>query len=125
MVEIEYMPYRKIIVHEVRKLELSEFLLWVASQVEAQKQGATPNVNWVDGVAFLTGEFMATPELVSENLEGRIHYAVVFYTETPYQAERRVTLNGRDLVVRFSRGDNNANFVKLAAFLKSFQPNAK
>jgi hypothetical protein len=122
MVEIEYLPYSKIIVHEVRKLEVQDFLQWVASQVEAQKQGGTPTVNWVDGIAFLTGEFMATPELVSENLKGRIHYAVVFFTETSYQAEKRVTVNGRDSAVRFSKGDNNANFVALAKFLTGFKP---
>ena len=121
MVEIEYLPYQKIIVHEVRKLEVQEFLNWVASQVEAQKQGGTPSVNWVDGVAFLTGEFMATPELVSENLKGRIHYAVVFFTETSYTPEKRVTVNGRDSTVRFTKGETNPNFVELAKFLKTLK----
>jgi hypothetical protein len=121
VVEIEYLPYKKIILHEIRKLEVQEFLSWVASQVEAQKTGGTPSVNWVDGIAFLTGEFMATPELVSEQLQGRIHYAVVFYTETSYQQERRITLNGRDLVVRFSKADTNPNFAELARFLKGLK----
>ena len=121
MVEIEYLPYQKIIVHEIRKLEVQDFLQWVASQVEAQKQGATPTVHWVDGVAFLTGEFMANPELVSENLKGRIHYAVVFFTETSYQPEKRVTVNGRDSIVRFSKGETNPNFVELARFLKNWK----
>ncbi len=119
MVEVEYKPYEKIIVHELRKLEVQDFFLWVASQVEAQKQGATPTVHWVDGIAFVTGEFMVTPEMVTENLKGRIHYAVVFFTEIPYQPERRVTVNGRDSVVRFARGDTNPNFVALVKFLKS------
>lgn len=122
MVEIEYLPYQKIIVHEVRKLEVNEFLQWVASQVEAQKQGGTPSVNWVDGVAFLTGEFMATPQLVEENLKGRIHYAVVFYTETSYQPEKRIMVGGRDAIVRLNKGDSNPNFVELARFLKGFRP---
>ena len=121
MVEIEYLPYQKIIVHEVRRLEVNEFLQFVASQVEAQKQGGTPAVNWVDGVAFLTGEFMSTSEIVSENLKGRIHYAVVFFTETSYQPEKRVTINGRETIVRMNRGDSNANFTELAKFLKNYK----
>jgi len=121
MVEIEYLPYQKIIIHEIRKLEVQEFLTWVASQVEAQKQGGTPSVNWVDGIAFLTGEFMSTPELVSENLKGRIHYAVVFFTETSYQTEKRVMVNGRDSVVRFTNAETNPNFLALAKFLKSLK----
>jgi len=122
MVEIEYLPYQKIIVHEVRKLEVNEFLQWVASQVEAQKQGGTPTVNWVDGVAFLAGEFVASPELVSENLKGRIHYAVVLFTETSYSPEKRVTVGGREAIVRLNRGDSNPNFIELAKFLKNFRP---
>ncbi len=121
MVEIEYLPYQKIIIHEIRKLDVQDFLVWVATQVEAQKQGATPSINWVDGIAFLTGEFMSTPELVSENLKGRIHYAVVFFTETSYQPEKRVSVNGRDSVVRFNKGDTNPNFVELAKFLKNLK----
>lgn len=119
MVDVEYKPYDKIIIHELRKLEVQDFLQWVASQAEAQKQGATPVVHWVDGIAFLTGEFLASPEIVSENLKGRIHYAVVFFTETPFQPERRVTINGRDSVVRFAKGESNPNFAALARFLKS------
>jgi hypothetical protein len=46
----------------------------------------------------------------------------VFFTETSYQAEKRVTVNGRDSAVRFSKGDNNANFVALAKFLTGFKP---
>jgi len=121
LVEIEYLPYQKIIVHEVRRLSEIEFLQLVAGQAEAQKQGLLPAVNWVDGVAFLTGEFMMTSELVNENLNGRIHYAVVFFTETNYAPEKRVTLNGRDMTVKFGRGDVNPNFVELAKFLKKFK----
>ncbi len=121
MVEIEYLPYQKIIVHEIRKFEVQDFLVWVATQAEATKQGAIPSVNWVDGVAFLTGEFMTTPEIVSENLQGRVHFAVVFFTETPFTPERRVNIGGHDVSVRFTRGDFNPNFVELAKFLKDMK----
>lgn len=121
MVEIEYLPYQKIIIHEVRRFEVADFLQWVATQAEAQKQGATPSVNWVDGIAFLTGEFMSTPELVSENLKGRVHFAVVFFTETSFAPEKRVTINGRDTIVKFTRGDSNPNFVALSKFLKEMK----
>lgn len=122
MVDIEYLPYHKIIIHEIRKMEVNDFLVWVASQVEAQKQGGTPAVNWVDGIAFLNGEFMATPELVEENLKGRIHYAICLFTETSYQPEKRITISGRETTVRFNKGESNGNFVALAKFLKNFKP---
>ena len=34
MVEVEYMPYQKLIVHEIRKLEVQDFLQMVVSQVK-------------------------------------------------------------------------------------------
>ncbi len=101
-------------------MSVPEFFQMVASQVEAQKQGGVPTVNWVDGIAFLAGEFLATPEIVEENLKGRIHYAVVFFTETSYQPEKRASLNGRDIAVRLMRAEINPNFVELAKFLKNF-----
>ncbi len=121
MVEIEYLPYRKIIVHEIRKLEAPAFFQFITAQVEAQKQGGTALVNWFDGIAFLVGEFIPSPESVAENLKGRLHYAWVFYTETSYQAEMRVTLNGRDYSVRLNNAGDNPNFVELVRFLKSFK----
>lgn len=122
MVEIEYLPYQKIIVHEIRRMELSEFLLLVASQAEAQKQGAMPAVDWVDGIAFVKGEFLPTPETVEENLKGRLHYAIVFFTETSYDQHKKVSVSGREILVRFNKADSNLNFVELVKFLKNFKP---
>lgn len=122
MVEIQYMPYEKVIVHEIRKLEVPEFLEWVASQVEAQKQGGTPMVDWIDGIAFVKGEFMASPELVGEQLKGRLHFAVVFFTETSYQEQKKVTVGGREMSVRFNKkSGENPIFVELVKFLKNFE----
>ena len=122
MVEIEYLPYQKIIVHEVRKIEIPELLTMVASQVEAQKQGGVAGINWVDGIAFVVGEFMPTPQTIEENLKGRVHYSMVFFSETSYQPEKKVTVNGRDYLIKLNKADNNPNFVELVKFLKNFKP---
>jgi len=121
LVDIEYLPYQKIIVHEVRKLELSDLLNMVVAQVEAQKQGGVPGINWVDGVAFVFSEFMPSPETIAEQLKGRIHYQMVWYAETSYQNEKRVTVNGRDYGIRLMKAGDNPNFVDLVKFLKSFE----
>ena len=122
MVEIEYLPYQKIIVHEVKKMEVTGIPADASvSQVEAQKSGAIPSANWVDGVAFVTGEYMATPELVGENIKGRLHYAIVIFTETNYQPEKRTNVNGREVAVRLNKADGNPNFVELVKFLKNFK----
>ena len=124
MAEIEYLPYQKIILHEITKMEPSEFFPFVASQVEAQKSGNVAGALWIDGIAFGFGEFPETPETVQEKLRGRLHKAAVWYTETSFQPEKRVQVNGRDSVVRLMRADKNLDLVNLVEFLKEFKPEA-
>jgi len=121
LVEIEYLPYQKIIVHEVRRMDIADLLSFAAAQAEAAKTGGTPVVNWVDGIAFVAGEFIPSPQTIEETLKGRIHYSVVMFSETSFQPEKRVTWNGRDYSIRLARGDSNPNFVGLAKFLKNFR----
>ncbi len=121
LVEIEYLPYSKIIVHELRKVEIADLLSNVVEQAEAQKAGGTPGITWVDGIAFVISEFLPTPEIIGESLKGRIHYAMVTFSETSYQPEKRVTLNNREHIVKLVKGDGNQNFVELAKFLKAFK----
>ena len=123
MVEVKYQPYKELIIHEIKKLTLQDFLLMVASQVEAQKQGATPAVEWVDGIAFVKGDYAApVPTQVTEDqFKGRIHYPIVIFTETGYEAQKRVTLNGRDVPIRLNKAEDNPVFRDMAKFLKTFK----
>src|SRR5208283_4320563 len=122
MVEVKYQPYKELIIHEIKKLTLQDFLLMVASQVEAQKQGATPAVEWVDGIAFVKGEYAAPvpPQVTEDQFKGRIHYPIVIFTETSYEAQKRVTLNGRDVPIRLNKAEDNPVFRDMAKFLKTF-----
>ena len=122
MAAIEYLPYRKIILHEIKAMEQSEFFPMIASQVEAAKLGAIAGANWIDGIAFAFGEFPETPELVQEKIQGILHKAIVFYTETGFQPEKKTMVNGRDSVVRLFNAENNPDFVNLVKFLKEFKP---
>jgi len=124
LAEIEYLPYQKIILHEIRKMEPAEFFPFVASQVEAQKSGNVAGAMWIDGIAFAFGDFPETPETVQEKLKGRLHKAVVWYTETSFQQEKKVQVSGRDSVVRLMRAEKNRDFVNLVEFLKEFKPDA-
>ena len=124
MAEIVYMPWEQIIVHEVRKLQPTEFFPMVAAMVEAQKAGATAGVAWIDGIAFASADFPDTPEVISEKLKGRLHKAIVWYAETTFQAEKKTQVNGRDTVVKISKAEGNQDFVNLVEFLKVFKPEA-
>ncbi len=124
MVEVKYEPYKELIIHEIRKMTLPNFLLMVASQVEAQKQGAMPSIDWIDGIVFVKGDYAPpVPPLVTEDqFKGRLHYPMVFFAETSYEPQKRVTLNGRDVLIRLNKADSNPVFVDMVKFLKAFKP---
>jgi hypothetical protein len=124
MVEVTYRPYQQLIIHEIRKMTVPDFLIWVASQVEAQKQGMTPAVDWLDGIAFVKGSYPSpVPTKVTEDeLNGRLHYPIVLFTETSYEPQKRVTINGRDVLIRLNKAEDNPVFVDMVKFLKNFKP---
>ena len=76
-------------------------------------------VNWADGIAFYIGNFLETPEIIKEKLEGRLHWGLVNFSRTSYQAERKVLFAGREYVVKFAKVDSNQDFVNLAKFLNN------
>jgi hypothetical protein len=118
MAQIEYMPYQKIILHEIRKMTPEEFFPMIAQGVESQKVGAVAGVSWIDGIAFTFGEFVPTPELINEQLKGILHKAMVYYTETSFEAEKRTAVGTNRTVVKLFKADNNPDFVNLVRFLK-------
>ena len=57
-----------------------------------------------------------------EKLEGRIHWAAVYFARTSFQPERKVSVGGREYIVRFSKGESNPDFVDLVKFLEQHKP---
>ena len=119
MAEIEYRPYHKIVVHEVRRLDVPKFFQAVIAQVEAQKQSGVPSVNWIDGIGFIAVPFLPTPETIAENLKGVAHFALILFTETSFQEEKKVVFGGREFSVKLTKAESNKNYVQLVKFLKS------
>jgi hypothetical protein len=117
------MPYQKIVLHEIRKMEPDEFFPMIASQAEAQKAGTVAVVSWIDGIVFTFGEFIPTPELVNEQLKGILHKAIVYYAETSFEAEKRTMVGANRMVVKLFKAEHNPDFVNLVKFLKSYKPN--
>ncbi len=121
MPKITYLPWGEIVLHEVRELGVPEFFQSIVAQVEAQKQAGTPSVSWIDGIAFYVIPFPDTPEVVSERLKGKLHFAFVAFTQTSFQSEKKVQFGGREHLVGLVRAENNPNFVDLVEYLKTFK----
>ncbi len=121
LAQIEYMPWKKIVVHEIKEMEVPDFLMMVVSQFEAQKQIGDPGVDWVEGIAFVRGDFPDTQEVIQEKLNGVLHYGMVSFTKTSFEERKKVLFNGRDRFVRLMKGDKNPDFVNLCRFLGGFK----
>jgi len=124
MVEIKYQPYKELIIHEIKKVELKDLLGFVAGQAEAQRQGAAPVVEWIDGIAFTRSSYPipAPAKVIEDELEGRLHYPFVIFAETSYEPQKRTTLNGREVSVAVHKAEDNPVYQDLAKFLKEFKP---
>ncbi len=74
MVEIEYKPVAKIVIHEVVKFDFESF-------VELKSQLAGTLVNWADGIMFHRGFVPPTEQVIKDQLDGVIHWALVEFAE--------------------------------------------
>jgi hypothetical protein len=76
--EIVYEPWRRLVIHEIIQYGLDDFLR-LRAQATAQGQLALP-LSWADGVLFDQIMMPQTEAVVKEQLEGRIHWALVSFT---------------------------------------------
>lgn len=83
MVDIQYQPIKTIVIHEVLKHQLDDF---IALKTQNGRTAAT--VRWVDGIIFdFIGAQALTEKLIDEKmLQGKIHWEVIEFAEmTDYQ----------------------------------------
>jgi len=79
MVDIEYRPIQKIIVHEIIKNTYDEFLDIFAVP---QPPNAPPvSARWIDGVLFMFRGYPPSQEILQDNIQGTIHWEIVNFTE--------------------------------------------
>ena len=123
MVKITFTPYQELVVHEIVEEENSAFFEDVVRQTLATSPQVEPSINWIDGIAFIIQAFAPTEAVVKENLNGRIHFAVVIFTRVPYQSQIQTKIGSQTFNVRLRKADVNPTLVDLAAFLKKFNRN--
>ena len=106
MVDVEYQPVKKVVVHEAIKYDLDEFLRMKA---QALPNGQPPQaVRWVDGLVFAFNGMALTPELVNERVrDGVIHWEFIEFAEMP-KYEKVVTHPDTQVQLRVVDGSNNS-----------------
>jgi len=77
MIKFTYQPWNEIIVHELIKWPLEQFLLTRA--IGVPEGGTGPPLIWVDGIVFDREVMPPTPEIIKESLKGKIHWNSLIY----------------------------------------------
>jgi hypothetical protein len=115
--EIVIEPFKKIVVHEIVELRLTDWVEMIISGTRAAGGTTIPMVNWCNGVAFQVQPFNPeSEEVISEQLKGIVHYAAVtFATKERFEREIRIS----EGTIRLVDQSANPNFVKLAKVLKT------
>ncbi len=121
MAEIEFRPWKRIIVHEVVEVQIADLLQFIIGQLEAQKQSGVPVIQWGDGIAFVRADFPDTPEVIQDKLKGTLHIGAINFARTSYQDQKKTVFNGREYVVRLAKVDNNPDLINLCKFLNDYK----
>ena len=79
MVDIEYNPISKIIVHEIIRSDYQNFLNMFA--IPQPPRAQRPNARWIEGILFIFKIFPPSPEVVRDKLQGILHWEIVNFTE--------------------------------------------
>ncbi|WP_299291239.1 hypothetical protein [Nitrosopumilus sp.] len=106
MVEIEYKPIQKIVVHEIMKNSMDEFL-------DNFVRPIPPNVppviaRWIDGIVFIFQSSPRSPETTRESLEGTVHWEIVNFTEMNEYMETLVNPRNQSMIKVIDNTSNTA-----------------
>lgn len=121
LVKVSYVPNQEIAVHEIIEEDGPAFFEEIVRQMLSGQVHIQPTVNWIDGIAFVVSPMPATEDIIKENLVGKIHFAAVMFTKTPFQAQVTVKLNNQEFSVRLRNAERNPTLVDLVGFLKSYK----
>lgn len=81
MVKITYKPWEEIIIHEAIEYSFEEFIN--IRSVDVPTGGLGKPLLWAEGVVFVRFIMPLSPEMIKENLEGRIHTSGIEWALMP------------------------------------------
>ena len=114
MVEFEYSPWKKVIVHEVTKFPLDYFISGASYGV--QPGGVGRPLTWADGLIFAKGGLPDSDEIVKEKLQGDLHWNHLHYAiMEKFKPEIKVEGNIRIPIINAS---DNVIFREMASWIK-------
>jgi hypothetical protein len=118
LVQIEFSPWVKIIVHEVTEYPNDRLFEDILRLSLSQNIHIEPVVNWIDGIAYLIYPMPETEDVVSDKLKGIIHFSSVSFTKINYSAHYPLAIGGQEYTVSMRRADNNEILSELVKWLR-------
>jgi len=117
MVTIRHQPINEIIIHELVKVNSIEDFLSIKTN-NVPLGNSAPPARWADGILYEPQGFPPTPEIIKYQIEGRIHFAAIEYTEMPqFKPYLKNTTN--NVVLPIIDMSHNAATKQIALWLKS------
>jgi hypothetical protein len=77
MVEFEYRPWKKIIIHEIVEYPIEYFVIQASEN--APKGGVGRPLLWSNGIVFSSYLMQPTEEVVKDQLQGIMHWVTLNY----------------------------------------------
>ena len=115
MVEFEYQPWKKIVVHEVIKHPIEFFIS--QHSLGVQSGGIGRPLTWVDGLVFSRLGFRDTDDIIKEKLRGTIHYSSIIYGILKKYQPQFMVKEGNIKIPVINVSDNKI-FREMAAWIK-------
>jgi len=119
MVDIEYRPIQKIIVHEIIKYPLQDFI-----ELKSKNPKALV-AQWCDGIVMQRGSYMhPSPQMVDEESKGITHWALIEFAEMP-EFKQSLMNEQTQVVIRIidvSKNTAISDFVRWLMKQKSWFP---
>lgn len=118
MVQIRLEPWNEIVFHDAQQLPLKELLHLQAVSNELAQTMAP--LTWADGVLYSTTPMLDSEELGLEQMEGKIHFASIFFSFMP---EYRESLRSGRVDIPILNLSYNTNSKAVASWVKeNFKP---
>ena len=81
LVKITYKPWEEVVIHETIQYTLDNFITVQSTGIKTG--GLAPPLLWAEGIIFRHSSMAITPEIIKEQLEGRIHWNSVRWALMP------------------------------------------
>ena len=114
MVEFEYQPWKKIIIHEIVEFPPDYFLDNAA--MTAPEGGRSPPLRWAKGILFVNAPLPPTEDVINEQIKGTIHWSSLHCGRMrKYQKEVK---RGRSVTVPINDLSEHGVFGAMAEWIK-------